>query len=104
MQIMGQYTVVLDGEVSGEGTERVAEALGALCPGGALLIDVSKAGRLDGVWLARLARVLAGRVPPVTVRILGLRRPDLQLLGYLGLDLDATGVVLTGPPRPAASA
>jgi anti-anti-sigma regulatory factor len=87
MQELQQCTVVLDGHVTGAASERVEEALGLLRPGGTLLIDLSQATSVEAVLLARLVRLLQARRAPVSVRILGLRRRDGQLLGYLGLDL-----------------
>jgi hypothetical protein len=93
MQSLTKCTVVLDGAVSGETTGLVTQALEALGPGEALLVDASKASEREAVELARL---LAKRRPPVTIRILGLRRRDVQLLGYLGLTVDSFGEVAMG--------
>jgi len=104
MQVLAQCTVVLDGAVTRAAAERVAEALEALSPGGVLLIDVSRATGLEAVLLARLVRLLAAHRGPLTTRIRGLSRRDVQLLGYLGLELDPTGAVITEAPPPAATA
>jgi hypothetical protein len=92
MQTVTKCTVVLDGAASGETEGQVAQALEALGPGEALLVDMSKASEREAVELARL---LARRHHPVTVRIHGLRRRDLQLLSYLGLTVDSFGEVVS---------
>jgi hypothetical protein len=101
MQSLTKCTVVLDGAVSGETTGQVAEALEALGPGEALLVDATKASEREAVELARL---LANRAHPVTIRIQGLRRRDLQLLRYLGLTVDSFGDVIAMASSPGSKA
>jgi len=104
MQVLAKCTVVLDGAVSTTAEDRVAEALESLSPGGVLLIDVSRAVGLEAVLLARLVKLLAAHRGPHTIRLRGLNRRDVQLLGYLGLVLDPTGAVVTDASPPMASA
>jgi hypothetical protein len=92
MQSLTKCTVVLDGAASGETAGQVAQALEALGPGEALLVDMSKASEREAVELARL---LANRRQPAAIRIHGLRRRDLQLLSYLGLTVDRFGEVVS---------
>jgi hypothetical protein len=100
MQSLTKCTVVLDGAVSGT-TGQVAEALEGLAPGEALLVDATKATEREAVELARL---LANRRHPVTIRIHGLRRRDLQLLRYLGLTVDSFGDVVAMATTPGSKA
>jgi hypothetical protein len=101
MQSPTKCTVVLDGAALGETTGQVAQALEGLGPGEALLVDMSKASERQAVELARL---LASRRHPAAIRIHGLRRRDLQLLGYLGLTVDSFGEVLAQGPGSASRA
>lgn len=101
MQSLTKCTVVLDGAVSGETTGQVAKALEALGPGEGLLVDVTKASEREAVELARL---LANRRRPVSIRIHGLRRRDLQLLKYMGLTVDAFGDLVDMATAPASKA
>jgi hypothetical protein len=99
MQSLTKCTVVLDGAASGGTSGQVTQALEALAPGEALLVDMSKASEREAVELARL---LANRRHPVPIRIHGLRRRDLQLLSYLGLTVDSFGeVVSLGSSSPS---
>jgi hypothetical protein len=101
MQSLTKCTVVLDGAASGETTGLVAQALEALGPGEALFVDAIKASEREVVELARL---LAKQRHPVTIRIHGLRRRDLQLLSYMGLTIDAFGDVVSQVAGSAARA
>ncbi len=101
MQSATKCTVVLDGAVSGETTGQVAKALETLGPGEALLVDMTKASEREAVELARL---LANRRQPVTIRIHGLRRRDLQLLRYMGLTVDPFGDLVEMATTPASKA
>jgi hypothetical protein len=102
MHLAQLSTVVLDGVLTRDATERVAEAIAALHPGGALLIDVSRASELEAVVLARLARLLQIHGGSISVRICGLRHREHQLLGYLGLELDGSGAPVSASAPPSA--
>jgi len=91
MRTLGRNTVVVSASPSNDAAERLAEALRSLQSGGDLLIDLTRAEKVEAVLLAQLASHLRMHCHSASVRILGLRQHDCRLLRYLGLEVDASG-------------
>jgi hypothetical protein len=78
--------IVLDGVFDDVAARHLEDALDHAGPGARVLLDLTHVRELQDHGLALLARVLAGRAGAVRVALLGLRRHQLRLLRYLGVD------------------
>jgi anti-anti-sigma regulatory factor len=100
----GTCRVVMSGPLSYEAAERLAEVLRWLGPGGMILVDLTGAEVVDEVMLTQLANLLRSRCKATSIRFQGLGWRDVQMLGSLGLHLDASGRVARPPEAPDAAA
>jgi hypothetical protein len=71
---------------------RLEDALAQARPGARVRLDLSRARELQDHGLALVARALGGRAGAVRVALLGLRRHQVRLLRYLGVDVTAAPV------------
>jgi ABC-type transporter Mla MlaB component len=78
--------IVLDGVFDDDAARRLEDALDSAGTGARVRLDLSRVRELHDHALALLAKVLAGRADAVRVAPLGLRRHQLRLLRYLGVD------------------
>ncbi len=98
MAAIVDLVVRLEGVFDLQAARRVEEALSCVLPGGALRIDLTHVREFQVVGIAVLARALQPEGRRVRVAIRGLRRQQLRLLRYLGIDRS----VLEAGPQAAA--
>jgi hypothetical protein len=84
----------IDGVFDLRAAQRIAEALAVVGPGGALRVDLTHVREFQDAGVAALARSLAATGSAVRVMVAGLRKHQLRILDYLGVDVAAIAVPL----------
>lgn len=82
-------SIEFEGIFDSQSARQVDEALGAMKPGGALKLDLTRVREFNHVGLAILARTLTRSRESTRVDVSGLGRPEHRMLRYFGVELAA---------------